>query len=173
MKQNFGKAEAKQTHACARYTGRFLASASILCSLSDSRLESKNRNPQLHWSDSHQSNLPLMFSRAPLPVVVCILPPGIRLDLAGIFDSFMFSFVWVLTVYKPGFGLLGLISTGTKTLGHHFHLLIPSRSTPTHHQAPGAYPTDFTLEFHTNSWTACVACASSKSELFALGSSKL
>lgn len=50
------------------------------------------------------------------------------------------------------------------------HLLLLN---PHPHQAPGAYPTDFTLEFHTSSWTACVACASSKSELFALRSAKL
>lgn len=72
------------------------------------------------------------FPQASLLVAVYLLPPGIRSHLAGIFDSFMFPFVWVLTGYKPGFGLLGPVSTGTKAICLHFHLLdSPAQPPPT------------------------------------------
>lgn len=47
-KQNLGKTSAKQTHACARYTRNILGKRIILGSLSDARLVSKTRNPQLN-----------------------------------------------------------------------------------------------------------------------------
>lgn len=173
MKQNFGKAEAKQTHASARYTGTgtFLASTSILCSLSDSRLESKNRNPQLHWSDSHQSSLPLMFSHA--PSACCCLPSSSWHPVRSAWDLWLVYVSICLSSH-----CLQTWLWASSTYFHRNQSSLPSLSsspcsTPTHLQAPGVYPTDFTLEFHTNSWTACVASASSKSEMFASGSAKL
>lgn len=76
----------------------------------------------------------------------------------------MFPFVWVLSVYKLGFGFLELVSTGTRTLPFHFLLISPC-SQPTYLQAPGAHPTRFYIWAPYKFLDGCVACTSPKSEL--------
>lgn len=84
----------------------------------------------------------------------------------------MFPFVWVLNVYKLGFGFLELVSTGTRALPFHFLLVSPC-SQPTYLQAPGAHPTRFYIWAPYKFLDGCVACASPKSELCPSGACRV